>query len=255
MKSVPGKKSVLLCEINYKKGSVIMEEMQRRCLKELVVFSRLDWGEVKLICERAYERWYQKNEVIFFECDNEDKKLYILVSGRVKLSMLSPDGKEKVLTILQEGDIFGEMSLFDEDPHPITAEVIEEARLVILPFDDLENIIMQNPKVAIKIIEALAKKTRLLTSQIRELVFQDAEGRLASLLTRFAEDFGVDVKSGKMIDLILTHQEIANLLGSSRVTVTKLINQFIDEGIIKMYKRKIVILNEKKLGEKLQTLL
>lgn len=231
-----------------------MEEVESRCLKELLVFSKLEWDEVKLICERAYEKRYYKNEVIFFENDN-DQKLYILVAGRVKLSMLSPDGKEKVLTILQEGDIFGEMSLFDQDPHPLTAEVVEDARLVILPFKDLETIIMKNPKVAIKIIEALAKKTRLLTSQIRELVFQDAEGRLASLLTRFVEEFGVEVKSGKMIDLILTHQEIANLLGLSRVTVTKLLNQFIDEGVIKIYKRKIVVLDEKKLGEKLQTLI
>lgn len=231
-----------------------MEEVESRCLKELLIFSKLEWDEVKLICERAYEKRYYKNEVIFFENDN-DQKLYILVAGRVKLSMLSPDGKEKVLTILQEGDIFGEMSLFDQDPHPLTAEVVEDARLVILPFKELEAIIMKNPKVAIKIIEALAKKSRLLTSQIRELVFQDAEGRLASLLTRFVEEFGVEVKSGKMIDLILTHQEIANLLGSSRVTVTKLLNQFIDEGVIKIYKRKIVVLDEKKLGEKLQTLI
>jgi len=226
-----------------------LEEEKSKCLKELIVFSKLDWDEVKLICERASERVFQKNEIIFFECNN-DKKLYILVAGRVKLSMLSPDGKEKVVNILQEGDIFGEMSLFDQDPHPLNAEVLEDARLVILSFEDLESIIMQNPGVAIKIIDALAKKTRLLTSQIRELVFQDAEGRLASLLKRFAEDFGLEVKSGKMIDLILTHQEIANLLGSSRVTVTKLLNKFIDEKIIKIYKRKIVVLDEKGLGER-----
>lgn len=224
-----------------------MEEVGRRCLKDLLVFSRLEMKEVQLICERAYERKYKKNEVIFFESNN-DRNLYILVYGRVKLTMLSPEGKEKVLTILQEGDIFGEMSLFDEDPHPLNAEVVDDSRLVILPFDDLEDIIMKNPKVAIKIIEALAKKTRLLTSQVRELVFQDAEGRLASLLTRFIEDFGIEVKSGKMIDIILTHQEIANLLGSSRVTVTKLMNQFIDEEIIKIYKRKIVVIDENKLN-------
>ena len=227
-----------------------MMEETRRCLRELVVFSKLEWDEVKLICERASEKRYYKGEVIFFE-DNNAENLYILVEGRVKLTMLSPAGKEKVINILQEGDILGEMSLFDQDTHTITAEVVDEARLVILSFEDLKNIISKKPGVAVKIIEAMAKKTRLLTSQIRELVFQDAEGRMASLLTRFVEDFGVDVKSGKMIDLVLTHQEIANLMGSSRVTVTKLINQFIDEGIIKIYKRKIVITAQEKLEEKL----
>lgn len=223
------------------------------CLKELAVFSRLEWDEVKLICEKAYEKKYYKGEVVFFE-SNDDDKLYILLAGRVKLLMLSPEGKEKVLTILQEGDILGEISLFERDKHPITAEVIEEARLVMVDLVDLEAIIMKNPRVAIKIIEALSRKTRLLTSQIRELVFQDAEGRLASLLRRLMEDFGINVKSGRMINLVLTHQEIANLIGTSRVTATKLVNQFVDEGIIKIYKRKLVIRDQLKLSEKIETL-
>lgn len=228
-----------------------MNEM-RRCLKELVVFSKLEYDEVKMICERASEKKYYKDEIIFFEEDLNNENLYILLEGRVKLTILSPEGKEKVLTIMQEGDIFGDMSLFDQDSHPITAEVIEDARIVILTFADLESIIKQKPGVAIKIIEAMAKKTRLLTSQIRELVFQDTEGRLAALLIRFMEDFGVEVASGKLIDLVLTHQEIANIMGSSRVTVTKLLNKFIDEGLIKIYKRKIVVINQEKLGQKLQ---
>lgn len=230
----------------------MMEETQR-CLRELVIFSKLEWDEVRLICERASEKRYYEEEVIFFE-DNDAENLYILVEGKVKLTMLSPAGKEKVITILQEGDILGEMSLFDQDKHPITAEVLDEARLVILKFDDLKSIIQKKPGVAIKIIEAMAKKTRLLTSQIRELVFQDAEGRLASLLIRFVEDFGVEVKSGKLIDLVLTHQEISNLMGSSRVTVTKLINKFIDENIIKIYKRQIVVTDESKLSDKIKIL-
>ncbi len=229
-----------------------MEPRSNQCISDLAVFSKLDREEVQLICARSYAKYYQTEEVIFFENDSV-KKLYLLVSGKVKLSMLSADGKEKVLTILQQGDIFGEISIFDEDPHPLTAEVVEDARILIIPWEDLENIIMEHPKMAIKIIEALSKKTRLLTSQVRELVFQDAAGRLASLFDRLLSDFGVDINGGKMIDLVLTHQEIANLIGSSRVTVTKLINRFIDEGIIKIHKRHIVVVDNSKLGELLQT--
>ncbi|HHU92847.1 MAG TPA: Crp/Fnr family transcriptional regulator [Halanaerobiaceae bacterium] len=230
-----------------------MEERER-CLRELAVFSRLEGNQVKLICEKARERKYLKGEIIFFE-DNNDENLYILLEGRVKLTMLSPEGKEKAISILQVGDIFGEMSLFDQDTTPITAEVIDDARLVSISFQDLENIIRKEPELAIKIIEALAKRSRLLTSQIRELVFQDAEGRLASLLMRFIEDFGVEVKSGYLIDIVLTHQEIANLMGSSRVTVTKQLNQFIDEGIIKIHQRKIVVLDIEKLAGKIKSTL
>ena len=232
----------------------MVEPQQKQCLKDMSVFSRLNGEELELICQGSYDKKYQKGEVIFFENDSF-KKLYLLVSGKVKLSMLSPDGKEKVITILQSGDILGEISLFDEDPHPLTAEVIEEAKLMILPWNGLEKIIMERPRLALKIIEAMSKKTRLLTSQIRDLVFQDAAGRLASLLVRFGEDFGIDVDEGKKIDIVLTHQEIANLLGTSRVTVTKMINKFIDEGILKIKNRKMIILDEERLGERLHTII
>jgi len=162
---------------------------------------------------------------------------------------LSSEGKEKVMTFLQAGDIFGEISLFDKNPHPVTAEVVEEAKLMILNWDKLEKIIMQQPRMALKIIEALSKKTRLLASQVRDLVFHDAKGRLVNLLQRFAQDFGQDTAEGPMIDLILTHQEIANLLGVSRVTVTKTLNNLIDDDLIKIKDRKIVLLDEDKLSE------
>jgi CRP/FNR family transcriptional regulator len=229
-----------------------MEKTTKQCLKDLIVFQNLDPEELEMICEKSYAKFYQKGEVIFFENDSV-KKLYLLINGKVKLSMLSAEGKEKVLTILQEGDIFGELSLFDEDPHPLTAEVLDDARLLIIPWQEMEKIIMERPSMAIKIIEALSKKTRLLTSQVRELVFQDAAGRLASLLSRLAEDFGREISEGTVIDLVLTHQEIANLIGSSRVTVTKLINRFIDEGLITIKKRKIIIKDFESLGERLQT--
>jgi len=222
-----------------------MSEM-KKCLKDMAVFSRLDDRELKLICENSSEKIYKKGELIFLEDDNI-QKLYMLVEGRVKLTMLSPEGKEKVMTILQGGDLMGEISLFDHDTHPLTAEVIEDSRLLIISRSALENIIMEYPAIAIKIIEALAKKTRLLTSQIKELVFKNASGRLAGLLKRFSFDFGVEKNGGILIELVLTHNDIANLLGLSRVTVTKTINNFIDKGIIKIYKRKIFVKNQEKL--------
>lgn len=229
-----------------------MEET-KQCLKDLTVFQNLDPEELELLCQNSYAKFYEKGEVIFFENDSV-KKLYLLVKGKVKLTMLSAEGKEKVLTILQEGDIFGELSLFDEDPHPLTAEVMDDARLLFIPWNEMEKMIQKRASLAIKIIEALSKKTRLLTSQVRELVFQDAAGRLSSLISRLADDFGREIEEGTVIDLVLTHQEIANLIGSSRVTVTKLINRFIDEGMITIKKRKIIIKDFEALAERLQTI-
>ena len=225
-----------------------MKKMQK-CLQDLAVFSKLEKSNIKLICERAYESNYKKGEIIFFE-NEKVKKLYLLAGGRVKLTMLSPEGKEKALTILQEGDIFGEISVFSEDPRPMTAEVVEDARLLVLSWDELEDIISRDPTIAVKLIDALARKTRLLTTQVRELVFQNAEGRLASLFERFIVDFGREIRGGEIIDIVLTHREIANLIGTSRVTVTNLMNKFMEEGIIKKYRRKIVVVDKEKLIKK-----
>ncbi len=217
-----------------------MANNKQECLQNLSVFSRLDDKELQLVCEKAQEKIYDRGQIIFFE-EDPPKLLYLLASGRVKLSMMSPEGQEKVLTILQAGDLFGEISLFDNNPHPLTAEVQEDCQLFIIPWADLEKIILERPTMALKIIEALAKKTRLLTSQVRELVFQDAGGRLAALLDRFSEEFGQQSDQGYVIELVLTHQEIANLLGTSRVTVTKLLNEFSQKGIIEIIDRKIIV--------------
>lgn len=216
------------------------------CLKDMAVFSRMEKDEIKMICKNSNVKSYEKGEVIFFE-EDDSRNLYLLVNGQVKLTMLSPEGKEKVLTILQEGDLFGEISLFDHNPHPVTAEVQKKARLLTLPFSKLEKMIVQKPQLALKIIEALSKKTRLLTSQVRDLVFHDAVEKMASLLIRFGEDFGREENGRIKIDLILTHQEIANLLGVSRVTVTKTINKLIDNNLITIENRHIIILNEDEL--------
>ncbi len=231
------------------KGVQTMAKNQK-CLQDLSVFSRLDEQEIELMCERAFEKNFNQGEFIFFE-NEKAKKLYFLIKGRVKLSMMSPEGKEKVIHILQEGDIFGEISIFDHAPQPLTAEVVEDATLIILSWKQLEEIIMKRPAMALKIIEALSKKTRLLTSQVRGLVFQDADARLADLIDRFSRDFGIEKKEGTVIELVLTHQEIANLIGTSRVTATKLLNIFTKQEIIKIKSKKIILIDKDKLKEKL----
>ena len=234
------------------RGNINMDKREK-CLKDLMVFSRLDDSEIEWICHKAYRRNYEKGEIIYFEKDDIEK-LYFLIKGRVKLTMMSAEGKEKVVDILHQGDIFGEISFFDHNPQPLTAEVQENCTLLIISWNDFENIIKDSPSLSIKIIEALAKKTRLLANQVRELVFQDAEGRLAALLKRFASEYGKKDNENIIIGIGLTHQEIANLLGTSRVTVTKIINKFEKEKILRTQNRKIIIQNMSKLKEKMEML-
>lgn len=189
---------------------------------------------------------YQTNEMIFMEDDQEDCLFYI-ASGLVKLSMISDEGKEKTLFILSQGQFFGEVALGDGLQCDVNAETLTATDIYALGYKQIKELMATDLSIALDLLHIMAEKMRLLTQQVKDMVFSDITGRLASQIITFSQQFGHNIAEGIMIDLILTHQELANLLGASRVTVTKTLNQFQESGIIKIYNRRIVITNLKKL--------
>lgn len=185
---------------------------------------------------------YQANELIFLEDDPEDCLFYI-DTGLVKLSMISDQGKEKTLFILSQGQFFGEVVLGDGLRYDVNAETLTAADIYTMNYKQFKEWMTTDLNIAGDILRIMAEKLHLLTQQIKEMVFSDVTGRLASQIVAFSERFGQEIPEGIMIDLILTHQELANLLGASRVTVTKTLNQFQESGVIKICHRRIVITN------------
>ncbi len=215
-------------------------------LGKIPLFRDLSNEELQEISQLAKVRNYKKNMIIFLEGE-PGEALYFVISGKVKISMMTEDGREQILHILQHGDVFAEVVLIDRGPYPASAEVIEAGQIGMLMNDDLENYLRTNPDLALKLLRLMSKRLRMAQIQVRDLALKDTYGRLASMLLMLAKDHGEAGPSGITIDLPLGRQELANLIGTTRETVTRILGDFKKNKCIELDKQVITIINEAKL--------
>ena len=215
-------------------------------LKKVPLFIDLSDIELQALGQLARVRNYRNNMLIFMEGE-PGEALYFIISGRVKISKATADGREQILHILQSGDVFAEVVLIDRGPYPATAEVIESGQIGMLLNDDVENLIRSNPEIALKLLRLAFKRLRLAQAQIRDLALKDTYGRLASMLLILAKDHGEELAGGIKIDLPLSRQEFANLIGTTRETVTRILGDLKKYKCIDLNKQAIIITDEDKL--------
>ncbi|MHB1125960.1 MAG: Crp/Fnr family transcriptional regulator [Bacillota bacterium] len=216
-------------------------------LKRITIFNELADEEMEKVASIVLTRRYKKGMIIFMEGEPGDG-LYFVKAGRVKVAKILEDGREKTLHYLQEGDIFAEVLLFDpEGEFPATAEAVEDSVIGIVRNQEIENLLQSNPQITLKILHYMSRRLRQAQQHVRDLAFKDTYGRLAVTLLRLAQEYGQPGAEGTVINISLSQQELANLIGSSRETVARILGDFRKEGSLKMEKQIITILNEKKL--------
>jgi CRP/FNR family cyclic AMP-dependent transcriptional regulator len=206
-------------------------------LKRVPLFADLAEPEVARFAEVTREREYPKNSVILFEDDPGDA-LFIVSSGQVKVVLIGEDGREVILSVLGEGDFFGEMSLIDDEPRSAHVIAMRDSRLLVLRRDDFQNQVQQHPAIALKILKVLVQRLRQADAKIGGLVLLDVNGRVARLLLDLGDEAG-----GPRITRKLTHHTIAQMIGSSRETVSRAMRELTDRGHIAVTRREITILN------------
>ncbi len=187
---------------------------------------------------------YKKNEYITVK---NMSFVGIVTKGKVKQSLYSSSGVEKALFILLPGEIFGEMIYFTGGNNYVYTKSIEKSEISIVPKEKLENVLEENPQCYRYFIHSITRKYRISMFQMADLIFNSALGRIADALIRLSSQQGKMIEDGLMIDLPLTHQELGALIGCSRATVTKGLNEFRDKGIIKISQKKIIIKDLTKL--------
>lgn len=168
--------------------------------------------------------------------------IYLVVSGRVKVSYLSPDGKEIIVTILHPGDMY---SLHSE----ASTTVIEAAEIWYIGSDQFKTIIMNNPGMTVNLIKILGSILKNTNDALLNLAFKEVNSRLASLLLKIANEKGIKTGDCIVVELGLTHEDIANLISSTRQTVTTILNRFEKSGLVKTAKKKLIIKDVQKLTE------
>ncbi len=204
-------------------------------LATVPLLSRIAPDELRRFAEVTREKQYPKGSVILFEDDPGDS-LFIVRSGRVKVVLVSEDGREVILGVLGVGEHFGELSLIDDQPRSAHVIAMEDSMLLVLRRDDFRRRVEANPAVAWALLSELSRRLRRADGKIGGLVLLDVPGRIARLLIDTADEGGAAT-----IDKPLTHQVIAQMIGASRETVSRTMREFQDGGLISVQRRRISI--------------
>ncbi len=207
-------------------------------LKDSPLFAGLDEKELEQAEKVAVRKKYPKNTVVFSEGDTSNS-LYIISSGRIKVSITDENGKEIILSMLGPGEYFGEMALLDDSPRSACAVTKEPTELIIISKNNFMNIFSSNP-LAFNLLQELTKRLRGANKKIESLALLDVYGRIARLFTQLGKPDGEKI----VLSEKLTHQEIANMVGSSREMVSIILKELSNGGYISV-ENKMITVNRK----------
>jgi CRP-like cAMP-binding protein len=219
-------------------------------LKGVPLFNHLNKDDLEQIANICSEKFFEKNKIIFYE-EDLGTSFYIIVSGQVKIVMVSNDGKEHILGLLKERDFFGEISLLDGEPRSATAIAIEDTNVITIAREDFTRLLRNSPDISLKIMFTLCKRLRKADKQVESLAFLSAPSRVARVLLDLAEERGEEKNGKVIIHHKMTRQELANIAGTSRETLTRVLMDLNYRNIINISKNKIEILNKKQLQEEI----
>jgi CRP-like cAMP-binding protein len=215
-------------------------------LASVPMFNGLQRDELLKFAELTRERTYPKGSVILFQGDPGDS-LYVLRQGRAKVVLIGEDGREVILGVLEPGAHFGELALIDDQPRSAHVIAMEDSQLLILRREDFRRRVEANPSVAWALLTELSRRLRRADQKIGGLVLLDVPGRISRLLL----DLSAESDSGA-IDKPLTHQTIAQMIGASRETVSRAMQEFQEEGLIRVERRRIAVVNRDALEKRAQ---
>ena len=206
-------------------------------LRRVPLFRSVPADDLARLAQVTRERSYPKGSVILFENDPGDA-LYVVARGLVKVVLIGEDGREVILSVLEDGDFFGEMALIDDEPRSAHVIAMEESDLLVLRREDFFSIVMQAPATALGLLREMCIPLRRADEKIGNLVLLDVNGRVARLLLDQANDAG-----GDRIARRLTHHTIAQMIGSSRETVSRTMRDLQERGLIEVSRKDIVLKN------------
>jgi CRP-like cAMP-binding protein len=204
---------------------------QNPSFRKFALFAELDDRELAAIAAVAKARRYAKDDVVF-HADESGDIFCLIKEGQVKVTMISPEGKEIILSMLGPGDFFGEMALLDDEPRSATVIATETLEVVTIWRTDFLQILTENFSIAKKVLAELSKRLRNASNRIESLATMDVYGRLARFFLDLARDQGKVLDNGYVAVIRPTHQSIANMIGTSRETVSRLIHDLMKQNLL-----------------------
>ena len=212
------------------------------------IFSELPKETLEKISQAGSRKTYNKDSVILME-EEAGSALFVIITGKVKISRTSNDGREVILSILNDSDFFGEMAILDGLARSATVVAIEESELFIIQRNDFLEMIKQFPEISIGLLTELTGRLRVADMKIKALSLKDAEGKVATVILQIADDMG-KIKQGIVeIEKLPLQQDLANMAGTSRETISRTLHTFAKKGLVELEGSKLRILNYEKFKE------
>lgn len=219
-------------------------------LKRVSMFSEMTKDELDKIAQITDLRQYPRNSTIFVEAQ-ERTTIYFIQTGSIKITRVDNSGNEQVITLLQKGDMFPHVGFFDDSPYPGTAQTITDCRLLAISIKDFDRLLNSNPQIAKSVMKIMAKKILQLQSRLQVVISGDVHQKVVMSLLRLVQEYGIVKEDGILISIPLTHQDLANMLGMSRESVNRVLNQLKKEKILNINRKGILIYNLNSLENKL----
>jgi len=220
-----------------------MPQITLRQLKDLALFKSIEDKTLDLLIKSFRIETLKKSQVLFSERETT-KKIYIVLEGKVTMFRLSEKGQKRVIYILNKGEIINEV-VFDDFTTSINCEGFEDSEIISILKVDLLNIMKQDFRLTEVILYSMSKKIRRLYRQLKNTVPTKMEKRVAAKLWKLSKDYGTETDEGVLIDIKISITYLADMLGSSRETISRAVKELEKMDMVKVKKRKFIVNREK----------
>ena len=217
--------------------------MDAALLSNVPLFEELEGKDLDAIAKVAISRSYSKGSIIIL-AEEEGDTLFIISQGQVKVSIVSEDGREAILALLGEGAVFGELSLLDGKPRSANVVATEATNLYMVRRSDFLQLLYKVPQIAVGLLAELASRLRKTDRKIEGLALLDVTSRISETLLQLADEQGEEQKTGIMLKNRPSHQQLANMAGTTRETVSRVLKRLESQGYITTRGRSIIVLRE-----------
>lgn len=211
-------------------------------LKDCDLFAFLDNQEIQRLESESRTRNFKRGEPVYLPNDAADGVL-LVVKGRVKICNVTPEGKQSILNFVDAGELFGELSLIGDEERCQFAEAIEPSTIVLIPKLSMLRLMADHPDLSIGITKLIGSRRQRIERRLRNVLFRSNRERVVHLLIEVAERYGTPTAGGTELCVKLSHQEMASTIGSTRETVTVMLGQLQTEGLIRIARRRITIVD------------
>lgn len=209
-------------------------------IKNCRLFERLTAEQLARLERRARVRRFPRKSLVSLPTESAES-VFLVGEGRVKLCSTTAEGKEAILDFIEPGELFGELSLVGESTGDEHAETVLDSTIILLAQEELERVMTESPDLTLGVTKLIGWRRRRVERRLKSLLFHSNRERVIHLLLDLAEQYGRQTAEGVLLDIKLSHQDLASIIGATRETVTVQLGELQLEGLLKVGRQRIVI--------------